>query len=131
MNYALLILASPYSSPGAKNALHFAEAALSRGHTLSRVFFYHDGVFIGNALSTPPQDEHKLLEEWVALAENNSVELIACIGASLRRGVLDTAEAERYDKPVANLHPAFVLSGLGQLVDTAITADRLITFSGN
>lgn len=130
MHYALLVLDAPWSRQSAHTALRFARATLARGHRISRVFFYGDGVFAGNALSTPPQDETDLASAWRELALSNGIELIVCIAAALRRGVLDTGERDRYEKPAANLDPAFVLSGLGQLAESALDADRLITFGG-
>ena len=44
--------------------------------------------------------------------------------------MLDEAEAERYEKHAATIHPAFVVSGLGQLVDAAVVSDRMLTFGG-
>ncbi|MEE4301719.1 MAG: DsrE family protein, partial [Pseudomonadales bacterium] len=52
-----------------------------------------------------------------------------CVASALRRGLLDDAEAERYDRGRGNLRPEFTLSGLGQLVDATLKADRLVTFA--
>ncbi|MFT5484625.1 MAG: tRNA 2-thiouridine synthesizing protein D [Halieaceae bacterium] len=112
------------------SALNFARAIINRGHRVTRVFFYSDGVYIANAMGSPPQDEPNLMESWATLAEANDIDLDVCIGASLRRGIMDAAEAKRYAKQGDNLHPGFELAGLGQLVDASLTSDRLITFSG-
>ena len=76
----------------------------------------------------PPQDESHLYAEWEALAKDHSIDMAICISAALRRGILDEAESERYEKPHANMSPAFTVSGLGQLIDGAIHGDRLMTF---
>ncbi|MFT7257908.1 MAG: tRNA 2-thiouridine synthesizing protein D, partial [Candidatus Azotimanducaceae bacterium] len=55
-------------------------------------------------------------------------ELIVCVASALRRGMLDETEAKRYDKTASNLDPQFTISGLGQLIDGALTADRTMTF---
>ncbi len=128
MRYALLILDAPASRAAAASALRFARAAVARGHVVSRVFFYGDGVLIGSQLATPPQDEPDLRLAWRDFAQENRSELIICIAAALRRGVLDTHEQERYARPAANLDSAFTLAGLGQLADAALTCDRLLTF---
>ena len=52
-----------------------------------------------------------------------------CIASSLRRGLLNDAEAERYEKTAANLNAAFEISGLGQLIDAGLAADRTVTFA--
>lgn len=128
MQFSLLVLGSPYSTQSSISALRFAKAAVEAGHTLHRVFFYHDGVTNGNSLITTPQDETNIPEQWQTLADNHKVELILCISSALKRGVLDKTEANRYSKSADNVQSQFEISGLGQLVDAAITSDRLITF---
>ena len=70
------------------------------------------------------------LRPWVELAEQHGVELILCISSALKQGMLDATEAKRHDRSAPSIHPAFIISGLGQLVDAAISSDRLITFGG-
>ncbi len=53
-----------------------------------------------------------------------------CIAAALRRGVLDQAEAQRYQRDAVNLAEGYQLSGLGQLHDGLQQADRFISFGG-
>jgi len=92
------------------------------------VFFYHDAVQCGNALVTPPQDDVDIPAEWQQISETDTAELIVCIASALKRGVLDTTEAERYEKDSSNLADEFIISGLGQMVDATIHSDRVITF---
>ena len=120
-----------YSSASAQSqdsAYQFAHALLSQGHQLYRVFFYHDGAYQGSVLPCPPQDETDHIARWQALAETHSIDLVICIAAGLRRGIIDQREAKRYDKTQYNLADGFTLSGLGQLVEAAVQSDRLITF---
>ena len=77
-----------------------------------------------------PQDEEDRLQPWLDLAEQHSVELVLCISSALKRGMLDESEAKRYERAAATTHPAFVISGLGQLIDATDAADRLVTFGG-
>lgn len=130
MQYALLVLEAPHARGASHGALRFARAAVSRGHRVRRVFFYGEGVHNGSALATPPQDEQDLVADWRDFALTNGVELVVCIAAALRRGVLDESERDRYERAAANLDPAFVLSGLGQLAEAALEADRIVTFGG-
>jgi tRNA 2-thiouridine synthesizing protein D len=44
--------------------------------------------------------------------------------------MLDATEASRHEKPSPTIHPAFTVSGLGQLVEAGTGADRLVTFGG-
>ncbi len=130
MIYSLLVMSPPTSGHCAMTAARFARAALARGHTISRIFFLDAGVANGAAAPVLPQDERDRLQPWVELAEEHGVELILCIASALRYGMLDETEAGRYDRPAATVHPAFIVSGLGQLVEAAATADRLVTFGG-
>ncbi|MFL0798464.1 MAG: sulfurtransferase complex subunit TusD [Cellvibrionaceae bacterium] len=128
MKYALAIYGAPTSSQSAHTAFRFAETLLDEGHELYRVFFYHDAVYAGSSLVSPPQDEQNLPNLWGDLAEKHGIDLVVCIAAAVRRGVIDARESGRYDKASHNLSEGFELSGLGQLVDAAVEVDRLITF---
>ena len=128
MRFSLLVLGAPYSSQSVSTALRFTQAAVESGHSFYRVFFYHDAVTSGNALTTPPQDENDIPLQWQTLAKDHGIDLVVCIASALKRGVLDAKEADRYEKPAHNLKDEFTISGLGQLVDASIESDRLITF---
>lgn len=130
MNYCILVLSSPLSGQGARNAANFAHALIARGHRLVRVFFLDDGTYVGGALSVFPQDEADRLDPWVTLAERYGVELDLCISSALRRGMLDEGERERHEKSGASIHDAFNIAGLGQLVEACSQSDRLVTFGG-
>lgn len=128
MKFSILVLGSPYSNQSVNTALRFANAVMASEHSLYRVFFYHDAVQCGNAFTTPPQDELDIPKQWQNLVETQETELIVCIASALKRGVLDSTEAERYEKPSSNLADRFTISGLGQMVDATIHSDRVITF---
>lgn len=128
MDIALLVYGSPHSSQASATALRFSKAALAQGHQIYRVFFYGDAVYSANALNTPPQDEADLRSQWQQLAEQHELDLVVCIAAALRRGVINAEEAERFGKTGDNLSQGFTLSGLGQLADASQQADRLVTF---
>jgi len=130
MIFSLAIYSAPYSSQASDSAYRFALALLESGHTLYRVFFYHDAVHAASSLSTPPQDETHFTQQWQAIAQKHNIDLVICIAAALKRGLLNQQEARRYEKPAANLAAGFEISGLGQLVDAAVMSDRLITFGG-
>lgn len=130
MIYSLLVLSSATSGHSAMTAAAFARCLIARGHTIHRVFFLDEGTRAGSNMAVFPQDESDRLQPWVGLAEEHGVELILCISSALKQGMLDEAEAQRYEKGGAGIHPAFTISGLGQLVDAAISSDRLMTFGG-
>ena len=128
MKFGILVNEGPYTHQASDSAYHFTEAALRAGHEVVRVFFYHDGVNNGTRLSVPPQDDRNIVERWSALAQQYDLELILCVAAAQRRGLLDEDEARRAGKDSNNIAPGFEISGLGQLIDAGIQADRLIVF---
>ena len=128
MKFSILINEGPYTHQASDSAYHFTEAALRAGHEIVRIFFYHDGVYNGTRLSVPPQDDRNVSERWSALGQEHSLELILCVAAAQRRGILDEDEAKRAGKDSNNMAPGFEISGLGQLIDAGIQADRLIVF---
>ncbi|MCZ6831434.1 MAG: sulfurtransferase complex subunit TusD [Gammaproteobacteria bacterium] len=130
MKISLLVLASPYASQSADTAWHYAQAAAHAGHELYRVFFYHEAVYHGSRLSVPAQDEIDRVQRWAELAERSGAELVLCVASALKRGILDDTEANRYERGAHSIHPAFVIAGLGQLVDASVHSDRLLTFGG-
>ncbi|RUR32560.1 sulfurtransferase complex subunit TusD [Vreelandella nanhaiensis] len=129
MEYGLLVMGAPYTSPAPHSALRFAHAVLTQGHRLNGVFFYHEGVHNASSLMAPPQDELNLREAWVELHETHQVSLDVCIAAALRRGVMNEAEAKRHGKTSYNLEAPFELTGLGQLLTLQQRCDRLVTFA--
>ena len=130
MIYSLLVLSSPVSGHGSRHASQFARSLLARGHGIHRVFFLDTGVVAASAVRVLPQDEVDFSKEWIELAERHAVELIICVSSALKQGMLDPQEATRHDRQFATIHPAFTISGLGQLVDACAHSDRMITFGG-
>ena len=128
MKIAILVNEGPYQHQAADSAIQFTKAALDQGHEISRVFFYHDGVNNGTRLTIPPQDDRNIVEQWSGLAKDHKLDLVVCIAAAQRRGILDANEAKRQGKDSDNLANGFRISGLGQLVEAGIEADRMIVF---
>ena len=128
MKFTIVVYGAPYSSEGCLSALRFTEAALAEGHEILRVFFYHDGVYTANKLIAAPQDEADVAAMWQTLGQTNGLDLVACIASCLRRGIVDSTEAARYEKAADNLREGFTISGLGQLIEASMNADRVVTF---
>ena len=128
MKIAVLVNEGPYQHQASDSAFQFVSAAIKAGHDVIRVFFYHDGVNNGTRLTTPPQDDRHIQKRWTALATEQSVDLVLCVAACQRRGLVDDGEAERNGKDATNIAEGFRISGLGQLIEAGIEADRLVTF---
>ena len=124
----VIVSEGPYTHQAADTAYNFVKAALSRGHTVPRVFFYHDGVTVSNRLSVPPQDERHVQRNWTALAQEAGIDLVVCVAAAQRRGMLDAKEAARLGKDADTVAEGFRVSGLGQMIEMAIQCDRVVTF---
>ncbi len=76
------------------------------------------------------QDEVDIAAQWRSWVQAQGLDGVVCIAAALRRGVLNPEEAQRYQRPAANLGSGWELSGLGQLHEATQLADRLVCFGG-
>ncbi|MFM2318554.1 MAG: sulfurtransferase complex subunit TusD [Pseudomonadota bacterium] len=128
MKYTLMVNEGPYQHQSSDTALQFARAALEKGHEIFRVFFYHDGVNNGTRLAVPPKDDRMLQKEWAELAEKHGLDLVICIAAAQRRGLMDASEAKRQGLNADNIAAGFRISGLGQLIEGGIESDRTLVF---
>ena len=117
MKFGILIKQGPFTYQASDTAYRFTVAALAGGHEIYRVFFYNDGVYNANRLSEPQTDDRNLVSLWSKLAEEHDIDLVVCVAAALRRGVKEEI-----------LEQGFRISGLGQLVEAGINADRTIVF---
>jgi len=117
MKIGILVNEGPFTHQASDSAYRFAEAAIAKGHEITRVFFYNDGVFNANKLSAPQTDDRNGVALWAGLAEANEIDLVICITAALRRGIKNEI-----------LTGGFRISGLGQLIESGITNDRLVVF---
>jgi tRNA 2-thiouridine synthesizing protein D len=62
------------------------------------------------------------------LATEHKVDLVLCVAAAQRRGMVDPDEMKRHKKDADNIADKFRISGLGQLIEAGVQADRLVTF---
>jgi tRNA 2-thiouridine synthesizing protein D len=128
MCFAIQVNTSPYQSNTGYSAYQFIKAALAEGHEVFRVFFYHEGIYHAFKHNTPPDDELQLTLCWSDLAKQHPIDLVVCISAAQRRGLLHTDEAGRQSKQDDDLADGFRIGGLGQWVEALIEADRVIVF---
>jgi tRNA 2-thiouridine synthesizing protein D len=128
MKLAVMVNEGPYQHQAADSAIQFVKAAVEKGHEVMRVFFYHDGVNNGTRYAVPPQDDRNITVQWGELAEKHNIDLVICVAAAQRRGIIDADEAKRHGKDGDNIAPGFRISGLGQLIEAGIQCDRLVVF---
>jgi len=128
MKFAIQVNSSPYSGNGGLTAYHFILAALKTNHQIVRVFFYKEGIYHAFKYASPPDDELQLTQKWNELAEQSNIDLVVCISAAQRRGLLCVDEAKRQGKQDNDVAAGFRIGGLGQLLEATLTADRFIEF---
>ncbi len=131
MKFSIQVNEGPYQHQASDSAYQFAKAAIENGHEIFRVFFYHDGVNNASRFTVPPQDDRNVVNNWADLGivdADGNPELVVCVAAALRRGMLDESEAGKNGVEGNNIHPAFRISGLGQLIEAGIQSDRLVVF---
>ena len=128
MKFAIQINEGPYQHQASDSAYMFTKSALEKGHEIFRVFFYHDGVGNSTRLTSPPQDDRNIVNRWAELGEKYDLDLVVCVAAAQRRGIVDDGEAQRNGKDATNIHPQFRISGLGQLIEAAVLSERLVVF---
>ncbi len=117
MKYAILVNEGPFNHQASDSAYQFAKSALQKGHEVLRVFFYYDGVLNGTKHSAPQADDRNIVKRWSELGKDYHLDLAVCVAAGLRRGITEEVVA-----------PGFRITGLGQLVEAGIDADRTIVF---
>ncbi len=128
MRYAIQVNASPYHANVGYHAYRFIEEALVQGHEISRVFFYYEGIYHAFKDMTPRDDELNLGKRWSGLANKYGIDLLVCISAAQRRGLLHEDEAKRLGKFGNNLAEGFRIGGLGQWAESVIESDRVLVF---
>jgi tRNA 2-thiouridine synthesizing protein D len=130
VKFSIQINEGPYQHQASDSALQFTKAALAKGHEIFRVFFYHDGVNNATRLAVPPQDDRNITQLWQELQKEHDLDLVVCIAAAQRRGLLDEDEMKRQGKDANNIADGFRISGLGQLIEAGIESDKLVVFGG-
>ena len=128
MKFSIQVSEGPYNHEASVTAINFIKAAVEAGHDIFRVFFYHDGVNNGTNFATPPQDDMNIQQTWSELAAAHDIDLVVCVAAAQRRGIVDEGEMTRNKKSGQNIMDGFRISGLGQLIEAGIESDRLVVF---
>ena len=117
LKIGVLVLTGPYQHQASDTAYYFIKAALKKGHEITGVFLYTDGVNNINKNIVPP-GERNIAERFSELG-SLGIKVVACAACSKFRGMT---------KQVAIEHTK--ISGLGKLAGFIEEADRFITFGG-
>ena len=125
LSYTLILNHSPIQYESNLTAQSFVKELIASGEIIDRVFFYQDAVYVGLKSQIPGQGLEASYKGWLDLQIMQEFPLQLCIANSLRRGILDEAEAARYSRS-ANMIDGFELSGLGEIAEACQSSDRII-----
>lgn len=117
----LLLLTTHPTERLAWHSFELAQSLLKKQQKIS-VFFYQNAVHVANGLNWRPTDELSLSDKWRSL----HIDLPVCVSAALARGITDQDNADRHNLPKTNLESGFRLTGLGELADAMLNADKII-----
>jgi len=101
--YSILITSSPFEGDTALRALAFIQGVIDNGDVVNNVFFYSEGVHHCNSLMLKTGDELFAYDGWKALAADHNVNLMVCITAAVKRGIVSEMEAKENGMAHANL----------------------------
>ena len=119
-NTLALVVTTPPHSNLTTSAINLVRAAVNNDVEILGVFFYQDGVLNAAKNLSIPSDEYQTLIQWQALNREYSVPLYLCITAAEKRGLSDDIS----NQALSNIDPAFIVSGLGELVELTSKAER-------
>ncbi len=122
MNTLAVVITTPPYSPLTVSAVSYVEAALESGIELIGVFFYQDGAMHANDQINIASDEYQAIQHWQRLHKRYEIPLHVCATAAEKRGI---TLHESTDEVV---NESFIVSGLGELVELASKASRLVQF---
>lgn len=107
MRFTLLIT-QPSTSLVAIKALAFARALLQEGHSITRLFFFADGV--ENARTGTA-----LAQDWQTFITTHDLAATVCSGSAAQRGLAIT-------------NSLLAVAGMGDWLVATLESDRLVTF---
>lgn len=128
LSYSILITGSQNGQETLHNVAEFIKSCLKQEHTIDRVFLYSDAVYSVLNSQTPPQGQVSAINALLELQKQHGFALQACIANSIRRGILDSVEAKRYDQGHTLLDNC-QLVGLGEMTEACHSSDRIMTFA--
>ncbi|MCI5106125.1 MAG: sulfurtransferase complex subunit TusD [Pseudomonadales bacterium] len=128
MQFSIVIYAAPYSAQAAESAYRFTSTLLDEGHSVYRLFFFSDGVHNLGKLAVSGQDEINLPQRWQDLIERHELDSVACVSSAIKRGIINSQEAQRYELDAVSIQDNSEIAGLGQLIDAVIQSDRVVSF---
>jgi len=116
------VVTTPPNSNLTATAINMVTAAFRMNINVVGVFFYQGGVLNGSQHLALPNDEYQSHKQWQQLHYDFNLPLHLCATAAEKHGLSDDIAEQKS----SNINEAFTLSGLGELVELNVKADRLI-----
>ncbi|WP_085297410.1 sulfurtransferase complex subunit TusD [Cognaticolwellia mytili] len=121
-NTLALVVTTPPNSNLTTTAINLVKRAIDKDVAIVGVFFYQDGVLNAAKHLSIPNDEYQALQHWQQLSNEYHVPLHLCVSAAEKRGLTD----ELSNNENSNIDKAFIVSGLGELVELTSKAERVV-----
>ena len=118
---ALVVTTAPNSNL-TTSAINLVQTAIAQNINIVGVFFYQEGVLNAAKHLSIPNDEFQTLRQWQQLKLTYNIPLYLCITAAEKRGLSDELTSDAS----SNIDDAFIVSGLGELVELTSKAKRVV-----
>lgn len=129
MHKLAVIVTTPPHSNLTTTAIEYIHCALKAEVQIIGVFFYQDGVLNASKYLSIASDEYQALTHWQKLHNEYNLPLHVCVTAAEKRGLSEELTTEALPSSIfSNISEAFILSGLGELVELSAHADRVVQF---
>lgn len=128
MQRIAIVITTPPHSNLTSTAINYIEAAVKLGVDIVGVFFYQAGVLNASKHLSLPNDEFQTIRAWQNLHNQHKIPMHLCISAAERRGLSDEVDIqiEQTSYSHSNMNECFTISGLGELVELTVKADKVI-----
>lgn len=121
------VITTPPTENFTITALSFIKESIKKNIDVKGVFFYQQGVLNASCYMSPPSDEVDVLPLWQSLVEQHRISLYLCATAAEKYGLLDDMSlAQKSPELSSNIAPEFTVSGLTELVELTLKADRVV-----
>ena len=117
--FALLLTSATFSNQTLASVLVFANAAINNGHCIDHIFLYQDAVYSVAYHTDLPADEPDLSTALAEFCLEHQVDLLFCVTAAEKRGVIGTGLLPK---------PGYTAAGLAEFAMRQVNIDKLVQF---
>jgi len=116
VNKLAVVLTTPPYDNLTTTAINIIEAAIEKRTNIIGVFFYQAGVLNAAKHLSIASDEFQTSNAWEKLVKQHNIPLHLCSTAAEKHGLMNDEM----------INDCFTISGLGELVELASNADRML-----